>query len=1072
MEIESSKQRVSQNSIADSNNETPLPAKVVNETRLYESRGGHSSGDPAYIGEANYIRSRIQEAVIRIKDKIYSAKHEIDNIQVCGPVGRLDYEHAIEQPFAPVSLGFELGPDFATYWFKIEATVPPEWHGKQVGLFWDSNSEACVWIDGVSLQGLNPGRNYSKIFDKCRGNEDISLFVEAACNFLLGQSNHPGKPFSDESVRSQFELRKCELRALDAEAWDLYHDFRVLAELEADSVPDNKTQAIGNSNFCIRPALSSAWAGKLRYELNAACNDLDLDDRDTWSAVRKRLAKLLSIKNGDVTHQLSAIGHAHIDTAWLWPIEETYRKTVRTFSSAIRYMNDYPEFRFAVSQAYQYEQIEEKNPHLFAKIKEKVDRDQWVPVGGSYIEPDCNLPSGESLSRQFLFGQQYFESRFGSRCNEFWNPDVFGYNGQLPQILKLAGIDYFLTQKLSWNRFTTPDHHTFYWQAIDGTSVLTHFPPSDTYNGTAAVEELRYQAANYKDADRSSDGLYPFGHGDGGGGPTPQMLETFRRTKNLQGIPRCQIRKPIEFFKLLESQSNSIPTVSGELYFELHRASYTSQAEMKRGLRDGERLLHDIEFLGVVGNSFAKLTYPKSQVDELWKKLLLNQFHDILPGTSISEVHQTAKRDFDWIRQTAGKMRKEIKEGFSSNESASESLCPLNTTGIHRTDVIRLADDDFAIVESPQYGFGKLVTGKDASLEPCEIKEEEQHVILHNAFIEATINKSGELVSLIDRETNRQLLIGPGNRLRLHDDRCSLWDAWDVEPSILETGVDCAPAISCKTIHNSSQRIELQFERKIGLNSTMIQTIRLDSTCRFLEFHCHVEWREKHKLLRVEFPTSVHTNSAAFETAFGTIERPTHTNTAADKAQFETPGHRWADLSEGSYGLTLLTDYKHGFSTNGNTIGLSLLRSPTYPDPECDMGNHQFKYAVMPHSGHWREVHPLEAAIKFTHPIQWTTKPSKIPFGSMVNVTGSSLICDTIKPAEDGNGVILRLYEPYGKSGVSKVAWQLPFENATLCNLLEDNQQELMISEPRAIFIEHQAFQILTIRLSNAQLTS
>ena len=1022
----------------------------------------HPAGDPPYIGEKAYIRERVRQLAERMASFIYNDTQSVDSIEWAGPTDRISIDQAEKLDYQPVDVAQSFGPTFATFWFRVKYSIPKEWKGKRVDLAWESHSEACIWIDGKSLQGINPGRDTARIIDSAKGGESKTIYIEVACNRLLGGEGIPGLPFPALSKRSPYWFKTCELKTFNPQAWDLYHDLRVLAELEADSQPPQRSLAIGNEHDVKhRPALDNTWAGHLVYELNQVCNELEPEDPSTWQVAKDRLAKLYENKNGSFTHEITALGHAHIDTAWLWPIEETYRKTVRTFSSALRYMQEYPEFKFVVSQAYQYEQLEQNNPDLFSRMKEAVKREQWVPAGGTYIEPDCNLPSGESLCRQFLYGQKYFESRFGERCKEFWNPDVFGYNGQLPQIMKICGIEYFLTQKLSWNRFTTPPHHTFYWQGLDGSRVLTHFPPADTYNGTAEISELRYHAANYKDADRGVDGIYLYGYGDGGGGPTPQMLETFRRTSDLLGVPKVKMEPPSEFFPKLEDRTRSIPSISGELYFELHRGTYTSQAAMKQGMRDGERLLHDIEFFGVLAKTASSFEYPYEQVEEVWKKVLLNQFHDILPGSSIAEVHETARKDFDQVREQGGQIKEQLKESLGSDSNR-----PLNSTNYDRSETIVDPQGKLNTVVCSAYGFGEIVDSVES--DPVSFEQQGDSLKLVNKHLEVEFSTDGTITSLVHRSTGRQAFCGNGNQLKLHKDLPTVWDAWDVEPSAIEVAKDCPPAVKWEVITESPLRVEILFEHQLTETSRLQQTVRLDRDSKRLEFDCQVDWHEKHKLLRVEFPTTVHTNNAAFETAFGTVERPTHMNTLADKARFETPGHRWADLSQPDFGFAVLTDYKHGFNSVGNTLGLSLLRSPTYPDEHCDEGRHHFKYAIMPHEGDWRQADVLREAVLMNYPITWTAKPESLAEGSLVSVSGSALVCDTVKPAEDGRGTILRLYDPYGVSGTANLVTQLPCNQAWFCNALEDDLEEIDIEETSSaqqIQLNHGPFEVITVRI-------
>ena len=433
---------------------------------------------------------------------------------------------------------------------------------------------------------------------------------------------HP-QPHEAVAPAPPFRLERCALARFDREAWALSRDLDVLVALmsEAD--------------------LDDAWRGELLRELNRFCNVWDPADRATWLRARAVLGPLLKERrNATRTHQITAIGHAHIDTAWLWPLEETFRKCVRTFATQLRLMERYPDYRFACSQAQQYAWIRDRAPGLWARIRERIAAGQWLAVGGTWIEPDCNLPAGESLVRQFLYGQRFFEHELGRRARVFWNPDVFGYNGQLPQIMRGAGIEGFLTQKLSWNRFNPPEHHTFRWVGIDGSAVLAHFPPADTYNAEATVPELRRAARDFKDHALSARSLLVFGWGDGGGGPTAQMLETLARVGDLQDVPRTTIGHPEAFFAALAAEAQW-PEVVGELYLEYHRGTYTTQARTKRASRRAERALHDAELLAAVADA----PWPREELDGAWRTLLLNHFHDILPGSSIGEVHARAERD-------------------------------------------------------------------------------------------------------------------------------------------------------------------------------------------------------------------------------------------------------------------------------------------------------------------------------------------------------------------------------------------------------------------------------------------
>lgn len=943
------------------------------------------------IRHPEYTRARLARESERLRERIRREIAPATELLVAGPVDRISRAQAQALEYRPAELGERFGPLWATYWFQATATVPESWRGDRVDLVWFSDSEATLWLDARPVQGLNREHRDAVLAGRARGGERMAFEVELACNGLFGrQRDRP------------FELHRCELARFDPDAWRLYHDFETLRLLAVD------------------PGLDESWAGELLSELNEFCNSGD-------AAILERLYER---RNGSTVHELSAVGHAHLDTAWLWPLAETYRKAVRTFSTQLRYMDEYPEYRFACSQAQQYAWIEERAPELWEEIRAGVKRGQFVPVGGTWVEPDCNIPSGESLVRQFLHGQRYFESRLGRRCTEFWNPDVFGYNGQLPQLMRQAGIGRFLTQKLSWNRFNPPQHHTFTWQGVDGSEVLAHFPPADTYNAEASVPELRRNARDYKDHLHSRRSLLVFGHGDGGGGPTRTMLETLRRARDLQGLPRTEIRAPEEFFDALEAEPGERPIVVGELYLEYHRGTYTSQARTKLGNRRAEIALHDAEFLLAAGGG----EYPHAELDRLWKLLLLQQFHDILPGSSIGLVYEDAERDLAEVVERA-------------NALWERGETPVNTLGVLRREVV----DGRFVVAAPPYGAGRVVAADD------EVRLE--GLTLANAHLRAELAPDGTVVSLLHKATGRETLAAPGNRLELYDDRPVEFDAWDVDPFHLETRRDCPPAESHRVVTESPLRVEIAFERAIGEASRLTQIVRLDAESRRLEFHLEVDWHEERKLLKTCFPFAVRSTNATYEMQFGYAERPTHYSTSFDAARYEVPGHRFADLSEHGFGAALLTDCKYGYSGYGNELRISLLRAPKSPDPEADMGRHAFAYAVLPHAGGWREAGVVSEGLRFNVPVRFAAHAPD----SFASVDDPNLVLDTVKRAEDSDALVLRLYEAHGARGVARL--RVRGDSAVRANVLEDDGEPLELVDGE-IVLPYGPHEIVTVKVS------
>ena len=999
---------------------------------------------------AGYTRTRLKQFARRLRRAIYPDRAQVERIELAGPTDRIPFEQAMDLAYRDAKIGKPLGPLWATYWARVTLRIPEGWRGSRVDLYWDSRSEALLWRDGRSTQGLNSGRHAAQLTRDAKGGEVITLYMEIACNRAFGaaEAGHPpSEPYS---------LVTCEIRRFDSAAWSLFHDFDVLRQLEADREPPQTPRSTGGvAPKLVRPALDTTWAGKLLNDLNRVCNILDPADPATWPAAQAILGELLAVKNGSVVHELSAIGHAHIDTAWLWPIEETRRKCQRSFANALALMDEYPEFKFACSQAAQYVMMEENDPDLFARIRAKVANGQWIPIGGSWVEPDCNLPSGESICRQFLYGQRYFEKTFGARARIFWNPDVFGYAGQLPQLMREAGMDRFLTQKLSWNRFTVPPHHSFHWRGIDGSEVLTHFPPSDTYNSMCTAEEMRYHAANYKDADRSCEALYLFGYGDGGGGPDADMIESLRRTGDLLGVPKSTTRDPNDFFDRLDREADDFATIEGELYFEYHRGTYTSQSEVKRLNRLIEGCLQTLDLLCAASLLAGKPAPSRAKIEALWRVLLVNQFHDILPGSSIGEVYVRTRKELTELAEQVEALSQTLLDGVSGGGGAT----PFNPTGFTRDEIATAPDGRLAYVYAEPFSAGQIEDPQDevhiAELENGDIR-------LVNWQLNVVLTRTGHVRSIIGP---REALSALGNRFVLFDDRPTEYEAWDIDPFALETGHECSPANRCEIVARGPLRAEVRFEHDIGKKSRLTQTIRLDAESECLEFDTEIDWHERRALLKVVFPLAVQAPRATYETMLGAVERPTHANTDADLAQYEVPGHRWADLSEPGFGVSLLTDSRYGYATFGNVMSLSLLRGTESPDRSADIGVHRLRYALYPHEGDWRQAGTVAQAACFNRPLLWAEgAPAAILQTPLVCAEPANVVIDTIKPAEDGKGFVVRLYESSGSSTRAQLKFGPPVNRVERSNTLEDDGAPVPLKD-NACALALRPFQIATLRV-------
>ena len=1001
----------------------------------------------------DYTRERLHQLAERMRARIWADAVPVEDLMVSGPVDRIRWPAPQELDLRPARRGDQFDPPWATFWFRARATVPADWAGRRVDLLWLSHSEATLWREGRVVQGLNhmPSRSPdgstrpdALLLERARGGEELELWIEMACNRLFGQ---PRAEERSVQALSPFVLERCDLAAFDQEAWDLYFDLEVLRQLEAAMTGD----------------MERSRAGELLAGLNAVANRLDPGDRATWAPARDALAALYHGAGAGRVLELSAIGHAHIDTAWLWPMAESRRKCERTFSSQLAYMDRYPEHVFAVSQAVQWAWMKEQNPALYERMRTRAREGRFVPAGGTWVEPDCNIPSGESLVRQFLLGQRFFERELGRRCTELWQPDVFGYSGQLPQIMRGAGVSRFLTQKLSWNRFNRPHHHTFDWEGIDGSTVLAHFPPADSYSSVCDVAELRRAARDYKDHDRSRHAALLFGHGDGGGGPTPRMLEVLRRARDLDGLPRVALRRPDELFDALEADGRERARVVGELYFEFHRGTYTSVAAIKQANRTCEQLLRDAELLSAVAHRAGACDYPAAELERLWQLVLVHQFHDVLPGTSIAEVYEDARRDHREVIAAAERLRDRALAALASPGGGGEAEAVTSTASAPRAEVV---DRDGApvFVETPPCGVGRIAAAPDR----VAVSRAGERTVLENEHLRAELLADGSLASLVHRASGREALDGPAGLLELYDDEPVAWDAWDIDPFHLETGRPCPPADRCEIAEQHPLRAAIALERRIGASSRARQTVSLSAGARRLEVSLDIDWQESHRLLKVAYPLAVRAMNATYEIQFGALERPTHTNTPYDLARYEVPGHRFADLSEHGFGVALLAHAKYGWSCQGSTLRLSLLRAPEWPAPGIDRGRHRIRWAVLPHAGTWQSGGVVAEAERFDTPVLWGGRAS----GSWLTLDTDDLVIDAVKKAEDSDALIVRLHECHGARGTARLTTTLPVAAARRASLLEEPGDPLPCAVGAgggggggAIEIAYRPWEIITVAL-------
>ena len=807
-------------------------------------------------------------------------------------------------------------------------------------------------------------------------------------------------------------------------------------------------------------------------------------------------------------------GHAHIDVAWLWTLGTTRGKAGRTFTTVQRLMEQFPEYHFSQSQPQLYDYVRQDYPELFEEIKARVAEGRWEPIGGMWVEADCNLSGPESLARQFLLGRTFFRKHFGegSDTRVLWLPDVFGYAWNLPQLIKEAGLEYFFTIKIGWSQYNRLPYDSFWWQGLDGTKVLTHFSTTpdfgsyaSTYNAMATPAQNLGTWQNFQQKETQQQLLMAFGFGDGGGGPTREMLENIREMNNFPGLPKMRNGSVAEFYDTMKEQAgDQLPTWNGELYLELHRGTYTTQSRNKRANRKSEFLLHDAEFLATAASlANEAYVYPHEQFNKAWELVCLNQFHDIIPGSSIGPVYVESLAQYAEVARLA---EEALAGAAAALSEGPGSLLIANPSSCTRTDLAFFAGD------LPDGRVPATREGKPLAVQPTaggvwidagaipaytvaalSLASDEGGVsnpsgsltaapdLLENDYLRVEFNAAGDITRIFDKVSAREVLTSGsiGGQFQAHEDRPVNWDAWDVDIFVTDKTFLAEPAESVQVVEAGPLRATLEFKRRI-LNSPYTQRVSLSCMDARLDFSTDIEWNERHIMLKVAFPVDVFSPMATYEIQWGNTERPTHRNSSWDWARFETCAQKWVDLSEGGYGVSVLNDCKYGHDIKDNVIRISLLRSPSMPDPLADAGPHRFAYSLLPHAGRWSEE-TVAQAYALNDPLivrrqeaEATLPPTTAEDGtpaaqgpfppSLVACDAPNIVIETVKRAEDGDGVIVRFYECRRIRGAVTLRFGFPVRAAYRVNLLEETQSDLAV-EDSAVTYNVRPYEIVTLRV-------
>ena len=999
----------------------------------------------------------------------------------------LSLGEASARTFTPMKPGTRWGKSFEYCWLKGEVTLPEKARGQQIAMDLKTGGETTVFVDGLSFgtyragwvqvphhyivdnyltESGEPGKTYRIMLEAYAGH----YYPESP---LGGCATGPVLPglYEDRAA----EGGRAELGALtygiwNEDAYQLYLDMETLIRL-GDQVPQESLRAAR-----IAQALEKA----------TLITDFEQDTpsrTESYRAAREALRPALEAVNGTVAPDFYAVGNAHLDLAWLWPTEETQRKTSRTFAAQLRLIERYPEYKYLQSQPAAYVMCRQHYPELYARIKKAIRGGQWIAEGALWVEPDTNMTSGESLARQLIHGKRFFRDELGVDSVVLWLPDSFGYSAALPQLLKASGVKYLVTQKIFWS-YNDSDrfpYHYFSWKGLDGSCIDTFLPTSYTYR--TDPEEICSTWKNRVQKDLLDAFLVPFGYGDGGGGPTRDHIEYALREKDLQGMPRMRLEGPVRFFEDMEKKGGPAHTYSGELYFSAHRGVFTSQAAIKRGNRKAEIALREAEMWGAAASWLKKdYTYPLDRMDAAWKLLLFNQFHDILPGSSIGKVYERARAEHQRIIREAGDVRSGAVEALTSGEG----FAVFNSLSFGRDCLVDLPDafrpgaalrdgtpvpceiteaGVRALVHVPACGAETVYPAENMAPErpgPAKAQLTAEGAVIENDRIRVLINGRGEVVSFVRKETGREFAAGPMNRLLAFKDVPRAFDAWDIDSNYQDQPVPLDEPVTLTVKKDNGLEASVHVERRV-MHSRFSQDIVLGADRERLDFVTEVDWRELHRLLKVSFAGAVQASEGINEIQFGFMKRPAHRSRQYDQDRYEVCNQRYSALADESHGFAVLNDCKYGISIKDNELQLTLLRAPASPEMRADNGRHVFTYSLLAWDGGFLHSPVTDEAYDLNVP-PVTCAGACGPL-SLFSLDVRNVYIDTVKPAEDGSGdLILRLYEAKNADTDCRLSVNIPFNKAWETDLMENRQEELMIRDG-GLPLHFRNFEVKTIRL-------
>jgi len=988
------------------------------------------------------------------------------------------------QPRSPLPEGTVWGKEWQYAWMFGEITLPQEAEGKRIVMSLNPGGESTLFVNGMPFgtrraEFVTHPHHYivdQMLTNDARGGETFSLAMEVYGGTPLPEDvtgRRVGGPiFPEEGVRMRSALTptvgKNTFGWWNEDAYQLWLDLDMLQDIY-DTQPEN-----------------SYLREKIGFELGRLLDTMDMEQPvdariEAYRQARAQISPLMQAKNGTFAPSMSIIGNSHLDVAWEWPIAETQRKTIRTFSQQLRLLKEYPEALYLQSQCVLYDMVEKQYPELYAKIKEAIAGGQWIAEGAMWVEPDANLAGGEALIRQFLYGKRYFREKLGVDSQIAWLPDSFGYSATIPQIIKGCGVKGLTTQKIFWsyNEAEPFPYHAFTWKGLDGTQVPCYLHM--WYESTIDAQTLHTRWENRLAKDGTGDFFLPFGYGDGGGGPTRDDLEQIRRQQDLQGTPKLHYIHPVELFE--NRDEKNMPIYRGELYFPCHRGTYTIQAAVKKGNRRSENAMRAYELWSAAAAWEKGAAYPYENIEARWKDTLLNQFHDILPGSAIKRANVEAEALYGEILASA---KNGTDAALASMTGAGEGVTLYHAQSTARAQVVRLdarfaqgartADGTIvpcmpyengalAYVALPPMGSVTLYPAQAEAAAPVSAQETAQGYVLRNEVMEALISREGHVLSVKDLKTGRERVGGKSNCLQVFRNVPRAFDAWDLESQTENRPVKLDARCESEIILESGVRAAIRVITRF-LNSEVSQVISLDAGAKRLDFDTHIEWNERHKLLKAAFDTGIDAIEAANQVQFGYIMRPAHRSRKYDQDRFEVCNQAYTALFDATHGAAVLNDCKYGVSMLEGKISLSLICAGVNPDPDADIRSHDFRYAYTFWDGSFEQSGVVAEAGELNIPV--LAADGVRADGSLFTVDNSAVVIETVKLAEDRSGdLIVRLYE--SMNGLRRVTFKTAFAPAQIwrCNMLEEAEEALKVADGAATF-DVKPFEIVTLRLKKA----